>query len=383
MRVSNSFLREAGDFWRFFRKTSAEQKRIVFYAEYGGHYAHLKGLIDELTNNRRQRVCYIASSVRDPVWEESNQLLNIFYINRLMPLLMVFINCRVLVMTMPDLNTFHIKRSIRPVHYVYVFHSLVSTHMMYRKEAFNHYDSILCAGPHHIKEIREREKQAGLPEKELIEAGFYRLEKVNQEYQEFIVKGAAQDKVQTVVIAPSWGDNNIIEQFGEVLVRDLTAKGYRVIMRPHPETWKVTPNMLEEIANQFSANRLFELERSVATNESLLKADVLICDLSGVAIEYALGTERPVLFIDVPPKKKNPEYKELNIEPWEIKMRSRMGLVAAPDMINQVSFEVGKLIANQKSYRQKLARMRSEAVFNFGRSSRVGAEHIIKVLERR
>ena len=41
------------------------------------------------------------------------------------------------------------------------------------------------------------------------------------------------------------------------------------------------------------------METSVATNDSLIESDLLICDCSGVALEYALGTERPVLYVDV------------------------------------------------------------------------------------
>ena len=59
----------------------------------------------------------------------------------------------VVVMTMPDLNQFQIKRSRFSVHYVHVQHSLVSLHMIYRKGAFDHFDTVFCSY-HHIAEIR-------------------------------------------------------------------------------------------------------------------------------------------------------------------------------------------------------------------------------------
>ena len=64
-----------------------------------------------------------------------------------------------MIMTMPDLETFHIKRSkSHPVHYIYMFHSMVSTHLVYRKSAFDNYDTIFCVGEHHLDEIQNTEK---------------------------------------------------------------------------------------------------------------------------------------------------------------------------------------------------------------------------------
>lgn len=48
---------------------------------------------------------------------------------------------------------------------------MVSTHMMYRLGAFDHYDFILGVGPRHIRELRQHEKLYQLPTKTLVEAG--------------------------------------------------------------------------------------------------------------------------------------------------------------------------------------------------------------------
>src|SRR5438093_13437904 len=55
-----------------------------------------------------------------------------------------------------DLDAYHLMRSAAyPVHYVYVFHSMVSSHMVFRPKAYDAYDTILCVGPHHTREIRQ------------------------------------------------------------------------------------------------------------------------------------------------------------------------------------------------------------------------------------
>ena len=68
---------------------------------------------------------------------------------------------RVFIMTMPDLGTFYLKRSVHPVHYVYLFHNMVSSHMTFKPGAFDHFDTIFCVGPHHIDEIRKTENHDG------------------------------------------------------------------------------------------------------------------------------------------------------------------------------------------------------------------------------
>ena len=82
---------------------------------------------------------------------------------------------------------------------------------------------------------------------------------------------------------------------GSILVPKLIKQGYRVIVRPHPETLRRDPALVATLASEFGDQPRFEMEKSVATDDSLLAADLLLCDLSGVALEYAFGTERPRL----------------------------------------------------------------------------------------
>jgi len=78
----------------------------------------------------------------------------------------------VMVLTMLDLQNFQLKRSIHPVRYAYVFHSMGSTHMVDHENSYDHYDSLLCTGPHHVAEIRRREQLKGLLPKHLFAYGY-------------------------------------------------------------------------------------------------------------------------------------------------------------------------------------------------------------------
>ena len=373
------FFRELSHYRRFTKKISEEDRAIVFYAEHGGYYPNYEGLIEELTNNRKQTICYITSAPDDAILETDNPRIKPFYINRLLAFFMAFVKCRVFVMTLTDLNQFHLKRSVNSVHYVYVYHSMVSTHMMYLPGAFDHYDSILCVGKHHIEELKKYEVMHDLPHKLLVKGGYYRLERIYGKYKKYLENSDPGASKTTVLIAPSWGKGNVLESFGERLVAMLLHMDLNVIVRPHPETMKRTPELLDAIEKKFGENNALTIERSVATDDSLLKADIMICDCSGVALEYAFGTERPVLFLDVPRKIRNENYQELGVEPIELSLRSELGVVMSPEKVDSIPEKIETLISEKEKYRDRITLLREKYVYVFGRSSQVGAEHIINL----
>ena len=119
---------------------------------------------------------------------------------------------------------------------------------------------------------------------------------------------------------------------------------------------------------------------SVVSDDSLIRADVLISDYSGIALEYAFGTERPVLFLDVPIKIRNQRFKELGSEPLELSLRSEIGVVVSPGELDSVPTVISDLILNRLAYNKKLAELRNTYVYEFGHSSEIGAEHIVNIV---
>jgi len=377
-----TFFKELAHYFRFSRKTEKKDKQVVFYAEHRGYYPNFEGIIDELLEKYKQPICYITSDIGDPVFQHPNPKLKAFYIDKLLPFFMISIKCKVYVMTLTDLDRFHLKRSPHPVHYVYVFHSMVSTHMMYRWGAFDHYDSILCVGPHHIDEFREHEKQQNLPAKTLVEAGYYRLERIHAKYRKQQEKKENTPPGKPVVlVAPSWGNENVIESRGKELVDILLKNDYDVIVRPHPETVRRSPGVLNALESEFKDNPSFFLERSVATDDSLLKADVLISDCSGVTLEYAFGTERPVIFLDVPYKIKNERYGELGMEPLELSLMSKIGVKVSPGKLDSLPTVIDRFMKEKETFKEQILREREKNVFAFNRSSAVSARYIMDIIK--
>ena len=382
-RVSSAF-REWSEVRRF-NSLEPDQRSIVFYAEDVDSWCHFEPIISCLTGEMNRQVCYLTSSHSESAVERLLPPTRLFRIGDRAARTWLFLRLRadVLVMTMPDLESFHIKRSrVHPVHYVYVFHSMVSTHMAYRRGAFNHFDSLLCAGPHHVQEMRETFTKDRLKPKSLVECGHGRLDTIRDRRpsRERICLHNRNRK-PCVLVAPSWGDECLLESCGEDLCRILLGAGYRVVVRPHPMTRRRTPEIIRTLGETFRANSDLIIEHDIRSLDSYDKADVMVSDWSGAALEYAFGLERPVLFVDVPRKVNNPGYANVSTEPLEVTIRREVGDVISPRHLVELPGRIEMLRVEADRLRMQIQRVRSRAVYNLGYSGKVGAEWIGRIAD--
>src|SRR5690606_29460660 len=142
-----------------------------------------------------------------------------------------FLQADLLLTQLLDLGNFDLKRSIHPVHYVYMFHSLSSTHMADHADSSDHYDTILYARPPQAREIRRREELKGLSPKRLVAHGYHRIEQLLAERRE--PPPVASDADIHVLLAPSWGEQTILNTCGLELAGILLDAGFRLTLRPH------------------------------------------------------------------------------------------------------------------------------------------------------
>ncbi|MBI3896310.1 MAG: CDP-glycerol glycerophosphotransferase family protein [Acidobacteria bacterium] len=355
--------------------------RIVFYAEDHSSWPHFEPIVNDLTGRLGRQIAYVTSSARDPILKMGDPHVDAYGIGAGATRIMFFETLRnsLVIMTMPDLNMFHIKRTRLPgVHYVYVQHSLVSTHMAYRKGAFDHFDTIFCAGPHHVVETRATENIYGLRVKNLIEHGYGRLDAILRDSPAITQVDRA---IPHILLAPSWGEHAILETVGEPVVNALLEAGYRVTVRPHPRTRQRCSKALDDLARRFYGNDNFTLEEKIASQRSLLNADLMISDWSGAALEYALGLGKPVLFINVPRKVNNPEYGNLPMEPIEVSVRKDLGAIVAPGDWAALCSESERLINATSRYSERLRRLRLKTVFNVDRSGEIGASALVDLFD--
>lgn len=362
--------------YRAYKKLPKSFKEIVFYSESFQDWHHLKPLLSGLLN-QKMTVTYVTSDEEDPGLLKQSLNYRSIYIGKgfFRILFFQYLKAKLFILTMMDLDNFELKRSIHPVHYVYLFHTLGSTHMVDREESYDHYDTIFCAGPHQKNEIEKREEIKKVRQKNLIQYGYPRLEKLVQ------IRSKADEKDNVVLLAPTWGNESLINTIGEDVCAKIIESGFKLILRPHHETLKRTPEVISQIANRYKNNQSFKLVTEMSDTDSLLSSDILICDWSGTAIEYALGLEKPVIFIDTPPRVRNPNWKELKSEPLEMSMREKVGQIISPTKLNDLASVITQLLRNDQNFPGQMKSLRKEFVYNLGLSEIVGPKEIKKLLK--
>ena len=353
-------------------------KRIIFYVEDASDWAHLNPIINAL-KIRKQSVVRITSDPRDKLLEHQN----VFYIGFGSARTFLFrtLVAKSLVMTLPDLGSFHLKRSIHPVHYFYVFHSIVSTHRIYREHAFNAYDTILCVGEHHIKEIKKTEKVYGLSKKNIEKHGYGRLDTLISEKNK---KKFLDKKIKTlprILIAPSWGESSIVNQLLNKLIEILIMANFNVTVRLHPMTERHYPKLSNNLKKKYEGSGNFFFDSDIASVDSLLESDIIISEWSGAAIEYAFATERPVIFIDNKIKINNLNWKKIDLPCLEETIRNEIGIIVSKKELESIPSIINELLSNNINiWSNKIRNIRNNTVFNIGTSGKIGAEIIFKTL---
>jgi YidC/Oxa1 family membrane protein insertase len=357
---------------------------LVIYSEGGDYDSYFRPLLNALSTYKNLQLCYLSSDPTDPYLQEKSDNFSSFYIGKgtARTYLMRCLKADVVIMTMPDLDSFQIKRSPECKNYVYFHHSMVSTHMVYRKSAFDHFDTMLCVGPHHMGEVRKWEKSQGLPAKKLLEHGYGPLDTI-REISKFrgMPSKDAMGKLN-VLLAPSWGPEGVMETQAVEVVETLLEAGHNVHVRPHPRTFQLARECLINLEKTFSDHPNFEMNRGISEFSALLEAHILISDWSGVAMEFAFGLERPVLFIDVPRKLNNPCYEDIDIVPIEVSYREKVGVVIAPNRVNDIPKTLDIMYEKATDFQSQIQEFRNQNIYHIDKSAQVGANHIYNLLSQ-
>lgn len=374
--------REREDYKKFF---SVVNKHLVFYSESSGFYKYYKGMIEYILENTNITVHYITSDSNDQVFKiaETQPRLKPYYIaEKKLITLMMKLDCDVMVMTMPDLENFHIKRSYvrKDIEYVYVQHGIGSVNLTLRKGAQDHYDTVFCCGEHQKIETQQMEELDNTPKKKMVEWGYSLLDEMIRDYES---SEKHENEQKTVLIAPSWQDDNIVDSCLEDILRNLAGKGYHITVRPHPQHIRHKKAYMEALAEKFRDNKDIEIQLDFSSDATVFGADILISDWSSIAYEFAYTTLKPVLFINTPMKIMNPDYDKIKEVPIDITIRNEIGYALELSEIDRVGEAVDDLINNADKYHDVIARSREERVYNIGSSAEVGAKYIISAIQQK
>lgn len=374
------------DYKRFLK---IQGKRIVFYSEKNGFYKYYKNIIEEIIRRTNIVIHYITSDPEDEVFGMEGEQFKPYYINEnRMIVLMMKMQTDIMVMTTPDLENFQLKRSYiqKDIEYIYVPHDVNSSNLTFHKNALDHFDTIFTSGPKNKAEIAEREQKFKLPAKNLIEWGSSVIDNMTASYEQML-KGedteSALTEGKTVLIAPSWQEDNILDSCIEKMLDKLVQTKHRIIVRPHPQYVRHFEARIDALAAKYREYGV-TFQKDFSSNKTVYMADLLVTDWSSISLEYAFSTLKPVLFINTPMKIVNPDYKELETVPIDIELRDKVGISIALDHIeNEIVSAVDKLLNDVQFSRDSMQALKEQYIYNVGTSGKVGAKYIIERLVKR
>lgn len=365
---------------QFFDKENVKGMKLVFYAEGSGYYKYMQNIIEKIIEKSDITIHYVTSDPNDAIFKMEEPRIKPYYVDetRLISLMMK-LEADVVVMTTPDLEKYHIKRSrIKPnVEYIYTDHGCSSINLTYRTGALDAFNTVFAVSREQAVEVRELEKLRGTKKKRIIECGYGLLDNMIKSYE---ASEKTVNEKKTILIGPSWQYDNIMDSCLDDLVKALYGKGYKIVIRPHPQYVRRFPMKIKEIKEKYK-NILsddFIIETDFSSNVTVYTADLIISDWSAIAFEFSFTTNKPSLFINTEMKVVNRDYKQIPLIPFDITAREKLGRSLNKDQVKTAHTVVADLLANQQNYAERIDRVKREYFYNLGRSGEVGADYIIK-----
>ncbi len=203
------------------------------------------------------------------------------------------------------------KRSLK----IHINHNQPVKYESYQKSEFVNFDVHFLTSPLHREQTENTIRKYKLEEMNisLYDTGYSKSDKLlNGEYnRDEILTGLNLDPLKkTVLYAPSWDEGLSLRKFGKKVIQNILKTGnINLIVKLHPISYcpENGPNYMfytggiNWIKELEEFNR-FENFRHVPSNsiDPLLEAaDVLVTDVSSVALEYIM-LDKPVIYIDCP-----------------------------------------------------------------------------------
>jgi len=346
------------------RQINKDKPKIIFYSENKAYVKYAYILIDVIKKKYPNKIYYVSSDIDDQV--NDINIRNI-YIGKgvLMQYFFLTIKSDNIFLTLTDLDNTEVKKNRFVKNYIYFFHGAVSTTKVYTSTAFDNYDTILCNGDHHVKEIELRENLYNLKKKRLIKSGYsyfdylhYKLNKNN-------------DDINEILIAPSWNKNKryfINENFDKIIDK-LINTGFKVRFRPHPENLKRSQNYLNSIKKKYNGE-MFIYDDDPENYSAFEKAKCLITDNSGISIEFFLLMKRPIIYFDDFAKIHNSQIENFkDLETIEDRVKKKFGIFFKVNEINNIKNIIDQSNINFKKNIDEVNKFIDINFFNYNKTS--------------
>ena len=312
------------DLYNFIRlKRSKTIFRIGFFSENNFIYEYLEPYL--LRKMKKHKILILSF---EDINRDYLNLKNVFIFKTKLFKEIVFLtlNLKYLYSSTPDLNfTIFKKSKFFKCKYIYLSHTPVSMNLIYRKNAFDHFDAVQATSVYQYKEMKE------IIEKRNLKTKVFKSEYLFVKKQ--ITKIKSNNFETDLLIAPTWNTN--FYKTNCHLILNKLLKEYKISfkLRPHPASFKKKEISLSELQKKNIPVDNFNYI-------DFQKYNFLISDWTGIFIEYALIFKRRAFLINTQKKIVNSEYLKLQNEPIEISLRNTLArsyeISQIPEIIKEI-----------------------------------------------
>ncbi len=306
-------------------KISSEKIPFVIFSDHKRYWNVFKPICDEFERRKIPLVFY-TQSADDPALSERYEFVKAEFIGEGNKgfVRMNMLNAGTVLSTTPGLDVLQWKRSKNVERYVHIPHSLDEMGG-YRMFALDFYDVVLANGKNQEDLVREIESlRPTIKKKEVAIVGSPYMDRNLARVKN--LPPHVQDKENPVVLfAPSWGESGSLAKFGAKILDGLVATGFKIIVRPHPQTVQSEKEILNPLMEKYKERIEWNFD-----NDNLAvmnNADILISDFSGIMLEFAMLFNRPVMYRN--PKNNDYsvyDYAWIEHEKWTFLAASKYGV---------------------------------------------------------
>lgn len=280
--------------------------------------------------------------------------------------------------TTPGLGVYQWKRSKNVKHYSHVLH-MPNDATTYRLFGLDYFDSVLLTGDYQKEDIRTLETQRGLPPKILETVGCTYLDVLSEKIKSL---PAEEGHEFTVLVSPSWGDVGVLKRYGERLLDPLAETGWRIIIRPHPQSKKSEADMLARLEQRYADKSNVEWDYNRDNIHSMKRADIMISDFSGIIFDYTFLCDKPVMYVNADMDLRPYDAYDLHKQLWQFSVLEKMGI-----KLNEADFADIKTVILNASDSPALASERKDAKrtawMHEGEAGRRIADFMLRAVEER
>lgn len=363
--------------------TDIGNAKIVFHSE-GGKYWNVFFPVINALEKTNIPCAYITPDEKDPALSHTfphleikifqSELQSILFMNKLQVPLVVS--------TTPQLDVYMFTRSKYVQHYCHLIHAPTDV-LLYKKFAFDFYDSILCSGSHQIEHIRILETHRNTKKKQLFETGCTYYD-VLETHKNNIVHTLTPN-TRTILFAPTWGKSSAITKYGfDIFATLLDApQKHTIIFRPHPQLNISQKELITPILNTLSRYPQVEIDTNIDGTSAMSRADILISDISGIIFDFAFLYNKPIILLETDIDSQGYEgdgiipYKEI----WEYNTRQKIARIVTQNELSSLNTTITDLLTNQDKSIHHISKIKKDDIYNFGKAGVVAAKQLLSILE--